>query len=109
MERVKRPSWLAVVVLAGFVGVAALLGTVLMLVGSRWSDAGTGVLVALASYWFAAGAWLRTPWGRVETRNPPPAPPELTARHAELYVVAGVLCVVACVVALGLQALAADL
>jgi len=81
------------------------LAAPILLATRHWSLAAQALLAGLGSYWFAAGAWLRTPWGRIEARTPPPSPPAMSDRHAHLYIAAGLTCVIACVVALAIQAL----
>jgi hypothetical protein len=63
---------------------------------------------ARAGYWFAAGAWLRTPWGHRQPVDPLPPPPVLTEGHLRRYVLAAGLVAVALVLALALQALTGE-
>ena len=109
MERPERRGWVVLAVVSGGLCVVSLLSAVLLLITTRWMDAGQVLVLSVGTYWIAAGAWLRSPRGHVGERTPPPPPPGLSARHAEVYVVTGVLCVIACLIALGLQAVAADL
>jgi len=60
----------------------------------------------VGTYWFAVGAWLRTPWGHVADKIPPPGPPALSDGRAHAYVAMGALCVIACLIAFGAQAIA---
>jgi hypothetical protein len=83
-----------------------IVGVALLLFWGEWFEAMVGALTVVGLYWFAAGAWLRTPWGRVSERTPPPGPPVLTDGRANTYVAVGGICVIACLIALALQALA---
>ena len=90
--------------LAGLLAAANAFGVVVLLVDARWMEAALGVLSVVTAYWFAMGAWRRTPWGRVSADNAPSAPPVLSPRRARVYVLTGAACVGALALALGLQA-----
>ncbi|MEO7556821.1 MAG: hypothetical protein ABIV94_09515 [Acidimicrobiales bacterium] len=98
-----------VVVPCGFLVVGSVIMGLVVVAFRQWSSAADLAVVALGAYWFAAGAWLRTPWGNVATRTPPPGPPELSDRHAALYAITALACVITCAVALAGQALVAGL
>lgn len=108
IDRPVRRGWVIVAALAIVLGVLQVIGVVVLLIWGEWFPAVMGVLTLAGLYWFAAGAWLRTPWGRIADRTPPPGPPELSERAANRYVVVGGMCVIACLIALALQAIAGD-
>lgn len=83
-----------------------LVGGLLLLTAGEWFGATVGLLTVVGFYWFAAGAWLRTPWGHRSERTPPPAPPLLSEGRAHAYVAVSGMCVIACLIALALQAIA---
>jgi len=67
-------------------------------------NAPVGLLVA---YWFAAGAWRRTVWGRRRPRVAPHDPPVLSNRTTKLYLYLAAACAVALALALAGQILVA--
>lgn len=108
IERPLREGWVIVTALSGVLGVLNAVAVVFLLIAGEWFGAALGVLTIVGLYWFAAGAWLRTPWGHHSERTPPPAPPSLSEGRARVYVAVGELCVIACLIALALQAIAGD-
>jgi len=94
--------WLVVLALAvlGLVGSAlqAGLGIALLEFGS---SAG-GLAGCLCAYWFIAGAWLRTSWGR-PSPSARPIPRPLSARTTARLTAAAALCLLATSVALFVQ------
>lgn len=106
-ERVRTPrrSWLAFTMIAALVAVMNALGVVVLLINARWIDSLLGALSVVTAYWFAMGAWRRTPWGLATIENAPPMPALLSDRHARAYVFAALGCAGLALVALGLQAL----
>jgi hypothetical protein len=94
-----------VAVAAALLGVLGVVDAVRLLVAGEWFEAVVGVLTVVGMYWFAAGAWYRTPWGHSAERIPPPEPPTLTADRARTYIALGATCVAACLIALATQAL----
>lgn len=91
---------------ASLSGLVSLLGVVACLFAGQWAEVGMNAAWVVASYWFAAGAWLRTPWGHRPEAIPPPPPPELSDTRARAYTTLAVVCVTACAMALAVQAIA---
>ena len=56
-------GWIVVLVVVTLFGAVNAVGALIGLVGGNWWPAISGALLALASYWFARGAWARTRWG----------------------------------------------
>jgi hypothetical protein len=110
VPRTRRPRRASAVVTAGAAVMAAAntLGVVVLLAGARWAEAGLGAVAVLAWYWFALGAWRRTPWGLASPENAPPGPPALSSGQARAYAVTGAACVGALAVAVALQAAASS-
>lgn len=106
--RTPRSGWIVVASIAALLGVANLIGALLLLAASKWIEAAIGLLTVVALHWFAAGAWLRTPWANRAERVPPPDPPSLSEDRARTYGVLAALCVLACAIALALQAIVGD-
>jgi len=100
-----RRWWILLVLGAGLMGLLSLVGVVACLFAGEWAGVGMNAAWVVASYWFAVGAWLRTPWGRPEGSSPPP-PPELTYGRARAYTTLAVACVTACAIALAAQVIA---
>lgn len=92
--------------MAGLLAVLNGVGVVILLMRREWLGAAMGLFAVVGLYWFAVGAWLRTPWGHVADRTPPPGPPSLTAARARAYVAIGGVCVIACLIALSAQVIA---
>jgi arginine exporter protein ArgO len=106
-EREPQSAWIALTVLAAALGIANGVGAVAALFDARWLEAIVGAGGVLALYWFAAGAWLRTPWADVSASTPPPDPPPLSSTRARLYIVIAAGSALAAALALAVQALAA--
>jgi hypothetical protein len=98
-------GWVAGAAIAVAWALLSLVGAVSLALSARWFDAALAIGSARAGYWFAAGAWLRTPWGHLEASDPLPVPPVLTGARARLYVLAVGLVAIALMLALALQAL----
>ena len=96
-------AWAVVTVLAGLTLSLNAVSFIVLALTGRWGLALLSVGWIVASYWFALGAWLRTPWGTVENRTAPPDPPPLSDRAARSYIALAGLCLVAVTVALAVQ------
>lgn len=102
--RTLRPAWVVLAVIAGFVTVLSWIGVFALVLNAQWWAALLGALASVGTYWFAVGAWRRTPWGYASPQEAPPDPPQLSERRALAYVYIGLSCVAAAAIALVLQA-----
>ena len=107
IDRTPRTGWIALTVVAAVLGIANGVGVVVAMFHARWLEALLGAGSVLALYWFAAGAWLRTPWGDVSTRTAPPGPPPLSAARARSFILIAGGAALAAALALAWQALSA--
>lgn len=101
-------GWLALTLLAGLAFVSQVLVAAITVVvhGPLRMGLLQTLAGALAAWWFARGAWLRTRWGRPpEGSEAPWDEPALTTRRAGWYLHLGAACVVAAAVALAVQVL----
>jgi len=98
-----RRSWAIAAVVAAVWGVLAAVGAVARAAAGDRFEAVLALGYARASYWFAAGAWRRTPWGHVEGEDPLPGPPPLTAARVTRYALVALVASVAIVVAFTVQ------
>lgn len=103
-HRAPRRAWLILATFAALWGIANAVGVIALLVNARVVESILGMLSVLAAYWFAIGAWRRTPWGLGSLENAPPDPPTLSHRRAVIYRALAAGCVVAAGTALALQA-----
>ena len=105
LTRTPRRAWVLVTVVAGLFAIPSTVGVAVLLVHGRWMASLSGSLSVLAAYWFAMGAWRRTPWGLASAESAPPGPPVLSVRVARAYTVLATACVGALAVAVAVQAL----
>jgi hypothetical protein len=105
--RARDVGWLVVAVAAGLFATFSAGGGIVALLRGRWLLAATSPLYALAGYWFCAGGYRRTRWGKDLLGDPPPDPPALSPTRARQLIVVAVLCALAAGVALAAQIVAA--
>src|SRR5689334_21417278 len=104
-ERVLRRSWVLLAAPMAVLLAADSLAVVILFATAHWVAAAQASAGAVVAYWFAVGAWLRTPWSVIHSRVAPPGAPELTSMRSRHYIALALVCVIACVVALGMQAI----
>lgn len=75
LTRTPRRAWVVLAAVTGLLGAANALGVGVLLFNGRWMESLLGLLSVLTAYWFAMGAWRRTPWGLASVENAPPDPP----------------------------------
>ena len=93
------------VVVAAVLGVMNLVAVPVLVWRGRLLEAVLAAGWARASYWFAAGAFRRTPWGAAVDVDPLPGPPPLSDRQVRHDAVAAGLAAIAVVLALAFQAI----
>lgn len=95
---------MVVLVVAALWGLANTLGSLVLAINGLFVESAFGLLSILAAYWFAMGAWRRTPWGLASAEDAAVGPPQLSHRRARVYVALAIGCVLAAGVAVSLQA-----
>jgi hypothetical protein len=70
-------------------GVISVASALVLLVSAKWFEATGALVLARATYWFAIGSWLRTPWGESTDAGPLPGPPPLDGSRLRRYLVLG--------------------
>lgn len=96
-------GWLVFALFASAFAALSALGGVIAVFTANWFGVVQAPIAVLAGFWFTAGAWRRTDWGRPEPGDGPRDPPVLTPARARRYTTGGLACVIAAAVALGVQ------
>jgi len=100
--------WLAVLVVAAVLLLGAVAATASAIARLDVWRAASDLAGGVVAWWFVAGAWLRTSWGRPSDVLCHPPPPVMGARTAAALTAGAALCLAAAGVALFVQLVTAS-